>query len=112
MKLTAPHIGVSYISRLRRSTLSLLDFLRGDRDLAVDGRDFTKEFEMLSFATLQAIAQSQIKQKPASTSNGTSNPPSRKPVLRRFFDALFEVRTRRAEIEVEHHRRFYDGHPK
>jgi hypothetical protein len=51
---------------------------------------------MLSFATLQAIAQSQIKQRSASTSNGTPNPDPKKPLLRRFFDALFEARTRRA----------------
>ena len=60
---------------------------------------------MLSFATLQAIAQSQIKQRSASTGNGTSNPDPKKPLLRRFFDALFEARTRRAEIKIEHHRR-------
>ena len=66
---------------------------------------------MLSFATLQAIAQSQIKQRSALTSDGLQTPP-RKPLLRRFFDALFEARTQRAEIEIEHHRRFYDGHLK
>jgi hypothetical protein len=63
---------------------------------------------MLSIATLQAIAPSQSKQRSALTSNATSKPP-RKPLLQRFFDALFEARMRRAEIEIEQHRRFYDG---
>jgi hypothetical protein len=66
---------------------------------------------MLSFATLQAVAQSQIKQRSAATSKAKSKSP-RKPLLRRFFDAMFEARIRRAEIEIEHHRRFYDGHTK
>jgi len=66
---------------------------------------------MLSFATLQAIAQSQTKQRSALTSKATCKPP-RKPLLRRFLDALFEVRMRRAEIEIEHHRRFHDGQTK
>ena len=66
---------------------------------------------MLSFATLQAIAQSQTKRGSAVTSKATSKPP-RKPLLRSFFDALFEARKRRAEIEIEHHRRFCDGRTK
>jgi len=70
-----------------------------------------KELQMLSFATLQAVAQSQIKQRSAVTSKAKPKPP-RKPLLRRLFDALFKARMRRAEIEIEHHRRFYDGHLK
>lgn len=66
---------------------------------------------MLSPATLQAIAQSQIKHRSALTSNATCKPP-RKPVLRKLIDVLFEARRRRAEIEIEQHRRFYDGHTK
>jgi len=75
-----------------------------------------KELQMLSLTTLQAVAQSQIKQRSAVTGSAvTSKAKSkspRKPLLRRFFDALFEARMRRAEIEIEHHCRFYNGHLK
>jgi hypothetical protein len=69
---------------------------------------------MFSFATSQAIALSQVKRASPLASNATSKaaPRARKPLLRRFFHALFEARMRRADIEVEHHRRFYEGHTK
>jgi hypothetical protein len=69
---------------------------------------------MFSFATSQAIALSQVKQGSQLASKATSNaaPRTRKPLLRRLFDALLRARMRRAEIEVEHHRRFYEGHTK
>jgi hypothetical protein len=66
---------------------------------------------MLSFVTSQAIALSQTKPSSTIPSNATKQGPrTRKPFLRRFFDALFEARMRRAEIELEHHRRFHEGH--
>jgi len=69
---------------------------------------------MLSFVTSQAIALSQVKQRSPLASNATSKPAprTRKSLFRRFFAALFEARMRRAEIEIEHHCRFYNGHLK
>jgi hypothetical protein len=69
---------------------------------------------MLSFVTSQAIALSQAKQSSTTPSDAGAKhtPRTRKPLVRRFLDALFEARMRRAEIELEHHRRFYDGHTK
>jgi hypothetical protein len=68
---------------------------------------------MLSFMTSQAIALSQVKQgasKPQATTRAQR--PARKRLLARVFDALVEARMRRADIEIEHHRRFYGGHTK
>jgi hypothetical protein len=68
---------------------------------------------MLSFMTSQAIALSQAKKV-------ESEPRAPKCVKHRrrkgffssVFDVLVEARMRRAEIEIEHHRRFYEGHTK
>jgi hypothetical protein len=69
---------------------------------------------MLSFVTSQAIAPSQARQSSTTPSDAGAKhvPTTSKPLVRRFLDALFEARMRRAEIEVEHHRRFYEGHTK
>ena len=65
---------------------------------------------MLSFVTTQAIVLSKAMQR-STTPKDTSakHPPrTRKTLLRRFFNAVFEGRARRAEIEAERHRRFYE----
>jgi hypothetical protein len=95
------------------SSLSILYagivMLEGDR------RNFSKEFVMISLVTSQVMALSKGKQKPrsktqrdAATNQVRSR--NRKHFLSRVFDALVETRMRRAEIEVEQHRRFYEGH--
>ena len=69
---------------------------------------------MISLVTSQAMALSKGKQKPhsktppdaASSQVRSSN---RKCFLSRLFDALVETRTRRAELQVEHHGRFHEG---
>jgi len=68
---------------------------------------------MLSFMTSQAIALSQAKK--AASEPRAPKPAdhrARKGFFSNVFDALVETRMRRAEIEVEHHRRFYEGHTK
>ena len=68
---------------------------------------------MLSFVTSQAIAISQSKPRSPQRHDAVPSPqPRRRRFLSRLFDALFEARLRRAEIEIEHHRRFYGGHIK
>jgi hypothetical protein len=70
---------------------------------------------MLPFAISQASALSQAKKNlnksPASDQQSAAHR-SRKGLLTRGFKALFEARRRRAEIEIEHHRRFYEGQSK
>jgi hypothetical protein len=68
---------------------------------------------MLSFVTSQAIALSQAK-KAASEPKAPARADRRrrKGILSSVFDALVEARMRRAEIEIEHHRRFYEGYTK
>jgi hypothetical protein len=86
--------------------------LEGDR------RNFSKEFVMISHVTSQVMALSKGKQKPRAkaqrdaATNATSQVRSRnrKHFLSRVFGALVETRMRRAEMKVEHHRRFYVGH--
>jgi hypothetical protein len=68
---------------------------------------------MFSLMASQATALSQVKQdasKPAAPER--TAPRKRKGVVASVFDALVEARVRRAEIEIEHHRRFYEGHTK
>jgi hypothetical protein len=70
---------------------------------------------MLSFVTSQAIALSRGQPRSLPACETAAHPPprtKRKRLLSRVFDALVEARMRRAEIEVEHHRRFYGGHTK
>jgi hypothetical protein len=69
---------------------------------------------MLSFVTTQAIVLSKAMQSSTTPKDADSKHPprTRKALLRRFLHAMFEGRMRRAEIEVEHHRRFYEGHTK
>lgn len=73
---------------------------------------------MISLVTSQAVALSKGKQKPRSktqrdaATNATNQcvPATASTFLSRVFGALVETRMRRAEMEVEHHRRFYEGH--
>jgi hypothetical protein len=70
---------------------------------------------MLSFVTSQAIALSRGQPRSLPASDATANPPprtNRKRLLFRVLDALAEARMRRAEIEIQHHRRFFQGHTK
>ena len=72
---------------------------------------------MFSFMASQAIALSQAKQESRAprTRDVALDPAPRtdkKRLLSRVLDALVEARMRRAEIEIEHHRRFYEGHAK
>ena len=69
---------------------------------------------MLSFMTSQAIALSQAKK---SRQRADKRPRvrqrrRRKGFISSVFDVLVEARMRRAEIEIEHHRRFYEGSTK
>jgi hypothetical protein len=72
-----------------------------------------RSWKMLSFMTSQAIALSQAK-KAASEPKAPARADRRrrKGILSSVFDALVEARMRRAEIEIEHHRRFYEGYTK
>jgi hypothetical protein len=68
---------------------------------------------MFSFMASQAVALSQINRdasKPAARERTARR--RRKGIVASVFDALVETRMRRAEIEIEHHRRFYEGHTK
>jgi hypothetical protein len=73
---------------------------------------------MFSFMASQAIALSQTKQnvsKPRATKRPRRLARKRlfsERLFSRVFDALVEARMRRAEIEIEHHRRFYGGYSK
>jgi hypothetical protein len=67
---------------------------------------------MLSFVTSQAIALSQVKPRSPPTRDVVPYAPPQRRFISRLFDALFKARLRRAEIEIEHHRRFYEGHTK
>jgi hypothetical protein len=74
---------------------------------------------MLSFMASQAVALSQARLEPKrspkrSPVSGHHNPARRsgKGFFSSVFDALVETRMRRAEIEIEHHRRFYGGYSK
>lgn len=83
--------------------------LEGDRS------NFFKELVMISLVTSQAMALSKGKQKPRSKTppDADSNQvrsSNRKRFLSRVFDMIVETRMQRAEMEVEHHRRFYEGH--
>jgi len=68
---------------------------------------------MFSFMASQAIALSQVK-RDASKPVAPERPDrrTRKGFFSSVFDVLVEARMRRAEIEIEHHRRFYEGHTK
>lgn len=68
---------------------------------------------MLSLMTSQAVALSQAK-KAASEPRAPERAEHHacKGHLSNVFDVLVEARMRRAEIEIEHHRRFYEGHAK
>jgi hypothetical protein len=59
----------------------------------------TRSWKMLSFMTSHTIALSQAKNR-------------RKGFFSSVFDVLAEARMRRAEIEIEHHRRFYESSTK
>jgi hypothetical protein len=66
---------------------------------------------MLSFMASQAIAVSQANQtpsKPQAIKRARRHPRTR--LLSRVFDALVEARMLRAQIEIEHHRRYYGGY--
>jgi hypothetical protein len=67
---------------------------------------------MLSFVTTQAIVLSKAMQRSTAQKDAGSKhtPRARTALFRRFFDAIFQGRMRRAEIEVEHHRQRYEGH--
>ena len=66
---------------------------------------------MFSFMTAQAVALSQAKPVASKApAPGRVDQSARKGTLSSVFDALVESRMRRAEIEIEHHRRFYEGH--
>ena len=70
---------------------------------------------MFSFTASQAMALTKGKQMPRSQTqpDDASNQfrsSNRKRFLSRVFDTLVETRMRRAEMEVEHHRRFHEGH--
>lgn len=69
---------------------------------------------MLSFVTSHAVALSQVKHDPnnASARQQKAARSTGKGFWSRLFNALFEARMRQAEIEIEHHRRFYGGHTK
>jgi len=95
------------------SSLSIL--YAGIVMLKDDRRNFSKEFVMISLVTSQVMALSKGKQKPRSktqrdAASSQVRSRNRKHFLSRVFDSLVETRMRRAEIEVEHHRRFYEGH--
>jgi hypothetical protein len=67
---------------------------------------------MLSFVTSQTIALSQVKReprRPAEPAQGNVVPQSRrrKSLFATVFDALFESRMRKAELEIEAHNRMY-----
>jgi hypothetical protein len=68
---------------------------------------------MLSFMTSQAIAFSQAK-KTVSVPRAPERAErrARKGFFSNVFDALVKARMRRPEIEIEHHRRFYESHTK
>jgi hypothetical protein len=83
--------------------------LEGDRST------FIKELVMMSLATSHAMALRKGKQKarsktPPDAASTQVRSSHRRRLLSRDFDALVETRMRRAEIEVEDHRRFYEGH--
>jgi hypothetical protein len=83
--------------------------LEGDRS------NFIKELVMISLVTSQAMALSKGKQKPRSktppdAASNQARSSNRKRFLSRVFDTIVETRMQRAEMEVEHHRRFYEGH--
>jgi hypothetical protein len=66
---------------------------------------------MFSFMATQAVALSRAK--PVASEAAAperADQRARKGMLSNVFDALVEARMRRAEIEIEHHRRFYEGH--
>ena len=82
--------------------------------LEANRSSFIKELVMISLVTSQALALSKGKQKPGSETQGDAasnqvRSSNRKRFLSRLFDALVATRMRRAEMEVEHHRRFHEG---
>jgi hypothetical protein len=72
-----------------------------------------RSWKMLSFMTSQAIALSQPKKAASEPRmHARAEHRRRKGFFSSVFDALVVTRMRRAEIEIEHHRRFYEGHTK
>ena len=70
---------------------------------------------MFSFTASQAMALTKGKQIPRSKTppDAASNQvrcSNRKRFLSKVFDTIVETRMQRAEMEVEHHRRFHEGH--